>query len=177
MKRQAGFTLVEMTVATLVLLVGGAGVVQMLGSMGTAATFQRAKTRTVDRAQALVSALSLDLSQSTTDINTTDGTQRMWILDSGRTVRFQRVFGVETSTAGEMRPAWTEDITVTWDPTTGFVTRQIGTGPLVTIASGVAEFEVRSLPDGLVLVHVAAENDVRGETVRHQADVRIKTRN
>jgi prepilin-type N-terminal cleavage/methylation domain-containing protein len=175
--KQAGFTLLEMAVATLVLLVGGAGVVQMLGSMGTAATFQRAKTRTVDRAQDLVDALSIDLSQSAADIDPADTTQRLVILDSGRTVQFQRVFGIESSTAGELKPAWTESTTVSWDPATGVVTRRVGTGAVESIARGITAFEARSLPDGLVLIRVVAENEVRGETVRHEARVHIKTRN
>jgi len=177
---QAGFTVVEATVALAIMALGGLLVAQALASSHGAAQADTNKSRAVRAGDGCLRVLGQEISQSTARIDPElppGEQQRLWILSNG--VRFQKVVGYTPGPDGSLKQLWSPMIVYAHNPGNGTIVRtQVG-GASRVVARGVTQFAVATTPSDQVVVTIETRMGAanRGEDGMHRRMVRFTPHN
>jgi type II secretory pathway pseudopilin PulG len=175
-RRDAGLTIVELTIAALILAVGALFVTEALQRSEGASRADTNLAQAVRSGDGCLRLLGQELSQSTAQIDTElppGEQQRLWVLPNG--VRFQKVVGQEFDDFGTASQRWSEDIVYVHDPATGELWRTPAGGTGERLSRGVVDFDVARTSEGQIVVtlETRAGSASRGVEGKHRRTVRF----
>lgn len=179
-RRDAGFTILEVTVGLVCAVAGLLAVSEMIVRSQDAAAADYAKSKSIRKADDMLRLLTGEIAQTTTSVDESLPTaeqQRMWLLSDGLT--FQKVAGHDLTAMDDATTRWSAPITYRFDAARRAVLRRVASGPERVLADGISAFEARVTPTGQVVVVVEVETGAvnRGTAVTTRRVARVTPRN